>query len=292
MLKQPVYMIYVTVTLGYPWVTLGYPGFMSVSWNQKGHGMQETLCFLWRSACLVKVVAQKMAPARPQSSIRGGGRWLVMKLWCQEPTRVPMERMLRVCNALRTRRRVGQPPKLTWGQSRYPSHQATRRSTDNFSASAASESRDSEASSDTIFILAFSIIMLNTDLLAASECSHLRSCTQQHVTILPHLDICPRTPTQGTILEWRKRCVLRSLCACLSDVKRFAFLFVLFVFSIEHLNEVHYFRTDSIKVSAIQRQQPWHRWWKGASKMGVPGGLQIGIWKMAAVFVIYFYDIQ
>jgi len=72
----------------------------------------------------------------------------------------------------------------------------------------------------------------------------------------------------------------------------FAFPFVLFVFSIEHLNEVYYFRTDSIKVSAIQRQQPWHRWWKGASKMGVPGGLQIGIWKMAAVFVIYFYDIQ
>ena len=72
--------------------------------------------------------------------------------------------------------------------------------------------------------------MLNTDLLAASECSYLRSCTQQHVTILPHLDICPRTPTQGTILEWRKRCVLRSLCACLSDVRTFCNFFCSFCF--------------------------------------------------------------
>ena len=44
-----------------PWVTLFHVSTMESkrSWNA------ETLCFLWRSACLVKVVAQKMAPARP-----------------------------------------------------------------------------------------------------------------------------------------------------------------------------------------------------------------------------------
>ena len=213
-----------------PWVTLGYPGFMSVQWNQKGHGMQETLCFFVEE----RVSGQGGGPED------GAGEATEWMLWevTRDETVVPganacahgkdaqISDVLRVCNA-RTRRRVGQPPKLTWGQSRYPSHQATRRSTtDNFE----SESRDSEASSDTIFILAFSIIMLNTDLLAASECSHLRSCAQQHVTILPHLDICPRTPTQGTILEWRKRCVLRSLCACLSDVWTFRISFRSFCF--------------------------------------------------------------
>lgn len=224
-----------------------------------------------------------------------------MNLWCQEPTRVPMERMLRVCNALRTRRRVGQPPKLR-GQSRYPSHQATRRSTtDNFSATVPlCKSRRTGklrlwGKLRHNFHLGFQHHHAEHGFVGSLR-MFSNTWLFYHILIFVH-------GLQRKAQSWgEEKDVSWGVCALASQMfELFAFLFFVF-FSIEHLHEVHYFHTDSINQSLCdsvlelyafdQRQQPWHRWWKGASKMGVPGGLQIGIWEMAAVFVIYFYDIQ
>ena len=101
------------------------------------------------------------------------------------------------------------------------------------------ESRDSEASSDTIFILAFSIIMLNTDLLAASECSHLRSFNQQHATIWPcfcHILFFARGLHRKAQSWSEEKDVSWGVCAPASQMFELfstVFLFFLF-FRIEH----------------------------------------------------------
>ena len=130
------------------------------------------------------------------------------------------------------------------------------------------ESRDSEASSDTIFILAFSIIMLNTDLLAASECSHLRSFNQQHATIWPCF--CHILSLRADFTARHNPGVKKKMCLeefvrlplrCLNFFQLFfcSFLF----FSIEHehyiiilhicdyLHEFHYFRIQRFSPRAV-----------------------------------------